>query len=97
MQSLYEKFRIGAVVALVFGGTVLPVTLSRGPQLPAVQASEQQADSAASGSRLLPRIVAQADAAGMGASESASATVTVGPKTALRMHGGSVLTDFLTQ
>ncbi|MBX3532193.1 MAG: hypothetical protein KF849_16435 [Rhizobiaceae bacterium] len=92
MRLGYDILRTGFAISAVLGVTVVPIALSRAPVQPAVEAVS---DNPASGSGLsrLPHLVARAEAADM---ENAGG-LTVGPKSAPRMHGGSVLTDFLSQ
>lgn len=95
MRRCYDMLRTTLGIALLLAVTILPLALARAPQQPAVDATSVQDNSGRDrGSVSLPRLVAQADAATMDRTDD---TVTVGPKSAPRMHGGSVLTDFLSQ
>jgi hypothetical protein len=94
MRRCYDMLRTTLAITLLLAVTILPIALARAPQQPAVDAASVQ-DRPDTGALRLPRLVAQASAASMGSAD--DDTVTVGPKSAPRMHGGSVLTDFLSQ
>jgi hypothetical protein len=76
---------IGATVVLVF-------SVSRGPRQPAIEAPAQAVETESAA--LFPRLVGEAEAA---RSSDTAGPVTIGPDEAIRMHGGSVVTDFFSQ
>lgn len=96
MRRCYDMLRTALAIALLLAVTILPIALARAPQQPAVDAVSVPGNSGRDADSLrLPRLVAQANAATM--ETRSDDAITVGPKSALRMHGGSVLTDFLSQ
>jgi hypothetical protein len=95
MARASELVRTSIKIAAIGAAVVLVFSVSRGPRLPAIEAPAQ----AAAEPRLpVPRLIGEADAAAAPAAKHVrSEPVTIGPDEAIRMHGGSVVTDFFSQ